>query len=75
MQPITVGIICATIIIGAALLGASVEEAESATNKFQIAPQANSGNVWVLNAGTGQLRLCLPPEEIGGIPDCGPWGE
>ena len=39
----------------------------------QIAPQANTGNVWVLKTATGQLRLCQPPVEDGEAPECGSW--
>ncbi len=28
---------------------------------YQIAPQAVTGNVWIVNTATGDLRLCKPP--------------
>lgn len=34
-----------------------------AAGSFQIVPQANTGNVWVINTLTGALRLCLPPRQ------------
>ncbi len=42
---------------------------------FRIAPQANTGNVWVLKTSTGQLRLCRAPVKFEGVPDCGLWME
>ena len=43
---------------------------------YQIEPQANSGNVWVLDTATGALRLCLPPAQKGpGTPECFAWGD
>ncbi len=48
----------------------------TSTGLFQIAPQANTGNVWVLNTSTGALRICLPPDEgPPGTPQCYPWGD
>ncbi len=40
---------------------------------YQIAPQANTGNVWVVNTTTGQLRLCQPPDQDGAAPECWSW--
>ncbi len=44
---------------------------------FQIAPQANMGNVWVINTRTGALRLCLPagPDQVPRTAQCLPWGD
>ncbi len=40
---------------------------------YQIAPQANTGNVWVVNTATGQLRICLPPAKGDAAPECRAW--
>ncbi len=40
---------------------------------YQIAPQSNTGNAWVVNTTTGQLRLCRPPAKDGAAPECWPW--
>jgi|GEM_PF-1640200 len=44
---------------------------------YQIATQANSGNVWQVDTRTGELRLCQPPRDISGPPTCfvtgSPW--
>ncbi len=40
---------------------------------YQIASQANTGNAWVVNTTTGQLRLCLPPVKHVEAPECWPW--
>ena len=40
---------------------------------YQIAPQANSVNVWVVNTATGRLRICLPPVKVDAAPECRPW--
>ena len=40
---------------------------------YQIAPQANTGNAWVVNTTTGQLRLCQPPAQNNASPVCWPW--
>jgi hypothetical protein len=44
-------------VIGVGLFAAPSVAAEPA--KFQIVAQANTGNVWLLNTETGELRLCL----------------
>jgi hypothetical protein len=40
--------------------------------RFRIVAQSNSGNVWQVDAVTGQLRLCLPPKGEHAPPQCGP---
>ena len=40
---------------------------------YQIAAQANTGNAWVVNTVTGQLRLCQPPAQNNASPVCWPW--
>lgn len=44
---------------------------------YQIAPQANTGNVWVIDTTSGALRLCMPPKDKGGhgTPQCLRWGD
>ncbi len=43
---------------------------------YQIVPQINTGNVWVLDAANGALPLCTPPRRDGpGTPKCLPWGD
>ena len=46
---------------------------ENNSGPYQIAPQANTGNAWVVNTTTGQLRLCRPPVKDGAAPQCWPW--
>lgn len=52
-------------------------EAPAPTGLYQIATQANSGNVWQVNTRTGELRLCQPPSGVSGPPRCfitgSPW--
>ena len=38
-----------------------------------VAAQANTGNAWVVNTATGQLRLCQPPAQKNGSPVCWAW--
>ncbi len=50
--------------------------AKKPSGPYQIEPQANSGNVWVLDTVTGALRLCLPPaQKVPGTPECYAWGD
>ena len=49
------------------------EAAANPLGPYQIAPQANTGNAWVVNAATGQLRLCQPPAKDDAAPECGSW--
>ena len=41
--------------------------------RFQIIAQANSGNVWVADTSTGNVRLCLPPNDRRQPPKCWQW--
>ncbi len=41
--------------------------------RFQIIAQANSGNVWVADTSTGNVRLCLPPNDRRQPPECWQW--
>jgi hypothetical protein len=53
------------------------ENAAPAAGLYQIATQANSGNVWQVDTRTGELRLCQPPRDVSGPPRCfvtgSPW--
>jgi hypothetical protein len=42
---------------------------------FQIAAQPTTGNTWVLDTSSGQVRLCRAPKERIGAPECTPWTE
>ncbi len=76
MRTAIVALVCATAIMGSVVLGARVEGASTTSGHFQVVPQANTGNVWVLNTRTGQVRLCLPPsQEDGRTPECLGWGD
>lgn len=43
------------------------------TGPFEIVAQNSSGNAWVLDSRTGDLRLCLPPLQTKTAPECWPW--
>jgi hypothetical protein len=49
-----------------AVLYAQSEPTQTTTGSFTIAPDANSGGVWRLNANTGELWFCL----ASGTPQC-----
>ena len=51
------------------------QAAAGTLGSYQIAPQANTGNAWVVNTATGRLRLCQPPAQDGAAPECGPWAQ
>ena len=54
----------------------SLPIAKKLSGPYQIVPQANTGNVWVLDTKSGALRLCSPPPKKGrGTPECYPWGD
>ena len=40
---------------------------------YQIAPQANTGNAWIVNTATGQVRLCLAPATKNLAAECLSW--
>ena len=40
---------------------------------YQIAPQAVTGNVWIVNTLSGDLRLCKPPTSFTSVAnECSP---
>ena len=74
MQPLRIVGLSLAVFFGMAFWSVTAQVEEQGL-KFQIAAQANTGNVWVLNTRTGQLRLCLPPEEQGQAAECFAWSE
>ena len=71
-------IVGAMIFFVSAAFVASTDEtnADAATaGPYQIAAQANTGNVWQVDVTTGALRLCRPPREALEVARCGPWSQ
>ncbi len=67
--------VAALILIAGALLSQSLgQQAEAVpVGPYQIAPQANTGNAWIVNTATGQVRLCLAPATKNLAAECLSW--
>ena len=66
--------LAATLIAGIVAAVATPGHAEAdQIGRFQIAAQANTGNVWVVDTITGKVRLCQPRSKEEIIPNCHPW--
>ena len=72
----------AAIVIAAALIAAALffqppkgQGQAVPMASYQLAPQADTGNAWVMNTVTGRLRLCLPPpqDDFSQAPECFSW--
>ncbi len=42
---------------------------------YQMAAQPTTGNSWVLDTASGQVRHCKVPQERTSPPNCTPWTE
>jgi hypothetical protein len=49
------------------------EAPQNVVRAYDIVPQAASGNVWMVNTLTGEVRVCMPPDKPEMPPACGPW--
>ena len=56
-------VMAGAVIISALFFVVQPSADERRSGPYQIASQANTGNVWVLDTRTGALRLCLPPHD------------
>ncbi len=75
MKPLTLILVALTcLVVGAAASSMVRDVRADPTGPFELVAQLNSGNVWVLDSRTGDLRLCLPPLQNNHAPDCWPWG-
>ena len=68
---ISVALVC--LFVGAAASSMLRDAKADSSGPFELVAQNDSGNVWVLDSRSGNLRLCLPPLQNNREPDCWPW--